>query len=103
MALAPSVWPPGGPAPPAPNTSDVTAVAPLGRATFASLRVVAQESPQPADFDALCAKLRAALQKELPAWRVDEASPITPTHARYSGELWMGPWQIECWVGVKAA
>jgi hypothetical protein len=99
MALAPSAWPPGGPAPPAPNASNIM-LAPLGRATFATLRVVAQQPPQPSDFDALCASLRAALQKELPAWRVDEASPITPTHARFDGELWTGPWEIECQVGV---
>jgi hypothetical protein len=102
MALAPSLWPPSGPAPPASNASDV-AVGPLGRATFASLRVVAQASPQPEDFAALCEKLTAGVKKELPAWSVDEASPITPTHVRYFGELWTGPWEMECWVGVKAA
>ena len=100
MALAPSKWPPGS-EPPAPLPP--TALAPRGRVTLAALRATAQQPPQPADFDALCAQLRAAVAAELLAWRVDEASPITPTHARYFGEEWDGPWEIECWVGVVRA
>ena len=100
MALAPSRWPPGS-TPPAPPYATIK-VAPLGDVTLAALRVTVQESPQPADFDALCARLRAAVPKELPAWTVDEASPVSPTHARYNGRDWTGPWLIECWLGVVA-
>ena len=70
MALAPSNWPPASHPPPAIYD---TVVAPLGAFTFASLRAVVQQSPQPSDFDALCVQLRAGVQQELPAWRVDEA------------------------------
>ena len=101
MALAPSRWPPGSKPPPPPYAP--TAVGPLGAETLAALRVTMQQSPQPSDFDALCARLRAAVPKELPAWKVDEASPVSPTHARYDGSDWEGPWLIECWVGVVAA
>ena len=100
MALAPSLWPPGSTPPPPLAPTEVT---PRGRATLAALRVTLQQPPQPSDFDALCARLRAGVQAELPAWSVDEASPITPTPARYSGELWDGPWEVECWVGVAKA
>lgn len=100
MALAPSLWPPAS-TPPTPTHP--TKVAPFGTITLASLRAVVQESPQPSDFDALCAALRTALQSELPAYKVDEASPITSTHARYNTELWSGPWQVECWLGVVKA
>lgn len=100
MALAPSLWPPASHPPPAIYG---VVVAPLGAFTFASLRAVVQQPPQPNDFDALCTQLRAGVQQELPAWRIDEASPITPTHARYNGELWEGPWEIECWAGVTKA
>jgi hypothetical protein len=100
MALAPSRWPPGSkpPAPYAPSK-----IAPLGDVTLAALRATLQGPPQPADFDKLCAQLRAAVRKELPAWKVDETSPISPTHARYYGLEWEGPWVVECWVGVVAA
>ena len=97
MALAPSLWPPGS-TPPPPLAP--TQVSPRGRTTLASLRVTLQQSPQPSDFEQLCAQLRAGVQAELPAWSVDEASPISPTHARYSGEEWEGPYEVECWVGV---
>jgi hypothetical protein len=101
MALAPSKWPPGSKPPPPPYAP--TRVAPLGDVTLAALRATMQSSPQPSDFDALCARLRAAVPKELPAWRVDEASPVSPTHARYYSQEWEGPWLVECWVGVVAA
>jgi hypothetical protein len=101
MALAPSKWPPGSKPPPPPYAP--TRVAPLGDVTLAALRATMQSSPQPSDFDALCARLRAAVPKELPAWRVDEASPVSPTHARYFSQEWEGPWLVECWVGVVAA
>ena len=98
MALAPSRWPPGSKPPRG-------EVAPLGggaaEVTLAVFRVVMQQPPQPSDFDALCAKLEAAVKAELPGFKVDSASPFSPTHARYSGELWDGPWLIECWVGVE--
>lgn len=100
MALAPTRWPPGS-TPPAPFAP--IEVAPLGDVTLAALRATLQFSPQPADFDHLCAQLRTAVPKELPAWKVDEASPISPTHARYDGRDWGGPWLVECWVGVVAA
>ena len=100
MALAPSMWPPGS-KPPAPFAP--AEVAPLGDVTLAALRATLQYSPEPSDFDDLCAQLRAAVPKELPAWKVDEASPISPTHARYDGRDWEGPWLVECWVGVVAA
>lgn len=99
MALAPSKWPPAA-KPPAPDAP--TALVPRGRLTLASLRATFQQSPQPSDFDDLCKRLRAAVPTELPAWTVDEASPVSPTHARYFSEDFTGPWECECWVGVKA-
>ena len=100
MALAPSAWPPAS-QPPAPLAP--TELVPRGRVTLAALRVTFQESPQPSDFDDLCDRLRAGVQSELVGWAVDEASPITPTHARFFGEESFGPWESECWVGVKKA
>ena len=100
MALAPSKWPPTS-KPPPPRYG--TEVLPLGKVLVATLRTLFQESPQPEDFEALCVQLRAGVQKELPAWSVNETSPFTTTHARYNGELWTGPWEIECWVGVEKA
>jgi hypothetical protein len=100
MALAPSQWPPAA-QPPAPDAP--TALAPRGNVTLASLRETFQQSPQPSDFDGLCERLRAAVPSELPAWTVDEASPVSPTHARFFGEAFTGPWECECWVGVVKA
>lgn len=100
MALAPSKWPPAS-KPPAPFAP--TELVPRGRVTLAALRTTLQQSPQPSDFDALCKQLRAGVQSELPAWTVDEASPISPTHARYFGEESFGPYEMECWVGVTKA
>jgi hypothetical protein len=62
-----------------------------------------QQPPQPSDFDALCAQLRAGVKKELPAWKVNETSPVSFTHVRYFGVEWEGPWQVECWAGVAKA
>jgi hypothetical protein len=103
MALAPSRWPPGSKPPPGGNV-EVT-IEPLGggkgNVTLAALRVASEQSPQPSDFDALCAKLKLAVGKQLPGWSVDNASPFSPTHARYYGQMYTGsPWVIECWVGV---
>ena len=99
MTLAPSKWPPAS-KPPVPLAP--TALVPRGKTTLASLRTIFEQPPQPSDFDGLCAQLRAGVQVELKAWVVDDASPVSPTHARYYGELWDGPWEAECWVGVKS-
>lgn len=106
MALAPSVWPPGGsPAPPAP-TYGVT-LEPLGLRgggaaplALAVQRATSSSEPQPSDFDALCAALRAGVAAQLPGWAVDAASPYTYTHARFFGFTWTGPYDYECIAGV---
>jgi len=104
MALAPSLWPAGRKIqPPSPNY-DVELV-PLGLGgagplTVAAQRATLQSSPQPSDFDALCATLDAAVAAQLPSWQVDPASPFTHTHARYYGQVWTGPYDYECWAGV---
>jgi len=107
MALAPSLWPAGS-RPPAPAYG--VELAPLGgrggrqAVRLASMRAETNESPQPADFDVLCAALRAAVAAQLPRYAVDEASPFTPTHARYFGfEFYGDKYEYECWVGVARA
>lgn len=109
MALAPSLWPAGGgKKPPAPKYG--TALVPLGMGSPAGPLLVAVQRatsdavPQPADFDALCAKLEAAVKAQLPGYKVDAASPYTPSHARYYGYLFFeGPFDYECWAGVTKA
>ena len=99
MALAPSRFPPGSHAP-APNW-DIS-LRPLGSVTLAVLHATLDQSPQPADFDALCSRVEAAVKKQLPAWAIDAASPYSPSHARFdSYEFYEGPFDIECWWGVK--
>jgi hypothetical protein len=104
MALAPSVWP-AGKAPPAPKYG--AELVPLGMGAAPGPLLVAvqslssDQSPQPSDFDALCAKLKASVAKQAPGYAVDESSAYTYTHARYFGyEFYSGPFEIECWAGV---
>jgi hypothetical protein len=105
MALAPSRWPPGA-APPAGRYG--VELEPRGgrrgkeAVLVAARRAATNESPQPDDFDALCKQLTAAVAAQLPAYRVDEASVYTPTHARFYGFEYIGDlYEYECWVGVK--
>ena len=105
MALAPSRWPAGA-APPAPLYG--VELAPLGgRGGKQALQLAVQRAssngaPQPEDFDALCARLRAAVAAQLPTWAVNDASAFTPTHARYYGfEFYGDTYEFECWMGVK--
>jgi hypothetical protein len=100
MALTPSRYPPA--TPPAPYAP--TTLRPLGEnTTLAVQRATLAQSPQPSDFDALCAKLSAGIKEQLPGWSVDTDSPYTPSHARYySYYNYEGPWTIECWMGVAA-
>ena len=107
LALAPSQFPPGGsPSPPDPVVGGVS-LTPLGvqgvAVTLAVQRKVqAPLFPEPSDFYALCAKLEAGIETQLPGWAVDEASPYTPAHARFwTEEFFSGPWTLECWMGVK--
>ena len=72
-----------------------------GPLLLAVQRASSDVSPQPADFDALCAKLKAGVKAQLPGYELDAASPLTPTHARYFGFEWLGPFDFECWSGVK--
>lgn len=106
MALAPSHWP-AGKTPPKPGYG--IELLPLGSGggkqavRLAVQRASSSQSPQPADFDALCARLRAAVAAQLPAYAVDDASPFSPTHARYFGFEYFGDlYEFECWMGVKA-
>ena len=105
MALAPSRFPPGV-APPDPGLGGVS-LTPLGvqgvAVTLAVQRVVQKSVfPEPSDFDTLCAKLAAGIKAQLPGWAVDEASPYTPSHARFwTEQFFAGPWTLECWMGVK--
>ena len=71
-----------------------------GPLAIAAQRATLQSSPQPSDFDALCAALDAAVAAQLPSWKVDPASPFTHTHARFYGYVWTGPYDYECWAGV---
>jgi len=104
MALAPSLWP-AGKTPPKPAYG--VELLPLGGkrpVLLAVQRASTSQSPQPSDFDALCAGLRAAVASQLPAYAVDDASPFTPTHARYFGFEFFGQnYDYECWLGVKKA
>ena len=107
MAAAPSKFPPGAALP---KPLYGLELAPLGAGggeeavLIAAKRAVLYETPQPSDFDALCASLKAGVAKQLPGYRVDEASVYTPTHARFFGfEFFGGTFEIECWVGVKKA
>jgi hypothetical protein len=105
MALAPSHWP-AGKAPPKPGYG--IELQPIGdgggkqAVLLAVQRAATAESPQPADFDALCAKLYAAIKKQLTKYTFDETSPYSPTHARYFGYEYDGDsYEYECWLGVK--
>ena len=104
MALAPSLWP-AGKTPPQPAYG--VELLPFGGkrpVLLAVQRASTSQSPQPSDFDALCAGLRAAVASQLPAYAVDEASPFTPTHARYFGfEFYGEAFEYECWLGVEKA
>ena len=104
MALAPSHWP-AGKAPPKPSYGiELQPVGGKQAVLLAVQRAATAQSPQPADFDAVCASLRAAVKKQLPKYAVDDASPFSPTHARYFGfEYDGGLFEHECWLGVKAA
>jgi hypothetical protein len=103
MALAPSRFPsPASAPPPAPGWG--ITLRPLGDVTLAVLHATLDSSPQPADFDALCSKVEAAVKAQLPAWAIDPESPYSPSHARFfSAEFYDGPFDIECWWGVKKA
>lgn len=107
MALAPSLWPAGA-TPPTPTYG--VELAPLGgrggkqAVRLAVQRASSEQTPQPEDFDALCAKLRAAVAAQLPKYAVDDASIYSPTHARYYGYLYFeGLYEYECWLGVVRA
>jgi hypothetical protein len=107
MAAAPSKYPPGS-APPKPL--DDIELAPLGGSggkealLLAVQGAVLYSTPQPSDFDTLCASLRSGVAKQLPGYTVDETSIYTPTHARFYGmNFFGGTFEVECWVGVKKA
>ena len=109
MALAPSLWP-SGKAPPKPLYD--TALEPLGGGGAGEPVLLAVQrissdngSPQPLpdEFDALCDELRNGVTTQLPGYKVDDASPFTPTHARYYGENFEGTFEFECWLGVTKA
>ncbi len=105
MALAPSVWPPHSkpPAPPAPEQQELT-IAPLGSGTvlLASIHKQFTSTPQPSDFDSLCASLFNNLG--LLSATLDPASLYSPAHAYYYGEDAINPlYDAECWLGVTAA
>ena len=104
MALAPSEWP-AGKTPPAATYG--AQLLPLGMSgpkagpvLLAVQRATSSGSPQPSDFDALCAKLAAGIKAQLPGYELDATSPFTPTHARYYSYMWLGPYDYECWSGV---
>lgn len=103
MALAPSHWP-AGKAPPKPGYG--IELQPLGggkqTVLLAVQRASSAQSPQPADFDALCARLRTAVGAQLPKYAIDDDSPFSPTHARYYGFEYYGTFEYECWLGVTA-
>jgi len=100
MALSPSLWPPGS-NPPAGLYGIETL--PFGRSVLlASLHVQYPYTPQPSDYDALCANLEASVHLVRAA--VDVHNPFSPTHAYYYGREMLGPlWDAECWYGVTVA
>ena len=102
MALAPSKWPAHS-TPPAPVKNELLDIAPLGKGTFllASVRKQYQETPQPSDFDALCATLTSNLG--LLGATLDPSSIYSPAHAYYFGFENLGADDAECWLGVTAA
>jgi hypothetical protein len=107
MALSPSKWP-ASKAPPVPLPKYGVALVPLGIDASAAgpLLIAVQRAtsksvaPQQADFDELCAKGYAAVATQLPGYAFDEASPLSPTHARYFSQLSSGPFDYECWLAV---
>ena len=104
MALAPSKWPAGRKPPAALDDAELLPLGMGGAAgplLLAVQRATSDSPPQPSDFDALCAKLAAGIKKQLPGYEADPASPFSPTHARYFGFEWVGPFDMECWMGVK--
>jgi len=107
MALAPSEWPAGKKPPAGRDGVELLPLsmagpkAPAAPLLIAVQRAIFQQSPQPSDFDALCAKLKAGVKAQLPGYAVDDTSPFTFTHARYFGYEWYGPtFDSECWGGV---
>lgn len=105
MALAPSHGPPGK-LPPKPVYG--VELTPLGgkdgkeAVLLAVQRASTSQSPQPADFEALCAKAKAGVANQFPGYSVDETSPYSPTHTRYYGFEFIGDkYDYECWYGVK--
>ena len=100
MALSPSLWPPGSNPPTGLYGIEMV---PFGRSVLlASLRVQYPYTPQPSDYDALCANLQASVHLVRAA--VDVHSPFSPTHAYYYGREMLGPlWDAECWYGVTVA
>lgn len=99
MAIAPSHFPPGSKPPKPAYGSELL---PMGDVTLAVLHATLNFSPEPSDFDALCAKTVAAVKAQLPAWKIDAASPYSPSHARFdSYEFFDGPFDIECWYAVS--
>ena len=71
-----------------------------GALRVASLRTQFQQSPQPADFEAVCSQLEVRLGQL--GIKINTESVVTPTHAYYFSRLWTGPWDFECWEAVYA-
>lgn len=106
MALAPSKWP-ASKVPPKPTYG--VELTPLGGEKEEPVLLAVQHassnfSPQPTDFDALCAKVKAEVAKQFPGYKIDEESLYSPTHARFYGYEFIGsPYEYECWYGVTKA
>jgi hypothetical protein len=107
MAVAPSQFPDGPSTLPAPGKYEELRAAPLpgstgqGRAAyFAVVNITTASFPQESDWTAACAL--ATAPGALPHKFVLDSAPFpTPTLAFYNGAGHVGPWNSECWVGVR--
>lgn len=104
MALAPSQWPAHSHPPPVSASGGTLSLAPLGRGEVlvASLHQQFTQTPQPSDYEALCASLASSLG--LLGAVLDPDSVYSPTHAYYAGRAdIVDYYDAECWLGVTAA
>ena len=107
MAASPSQFPDGPSTLPAPGQYEELRAAPLPGSTgqgrdayFAVVNITTPSFPQESDWTAACAL--ATAPGALPHKFVLDSAPFpTPTLAFYDGAGHDGPWNSECWVGVR--
>jgi hypothetical protein len=104
VPLTPSQWPAHSHPPPVSASGGTLSLAPLGRGEVlvASLHQQFTQTPQPSDYEALCASLASSLG--LLGAVLDPDSVYSPTHAYYAGRAdIVDYYDAECWLGVTAA